>query len=265
MSRPVEGLYFGDVVHSRVRPVRHKLRYSVFSVLFDCSTLDALDRRLRFFSRNRFNLFSLYDRDQGDGAQLEDYLAAIASRAGYGETVKRFLMLCYPRILGYAFNPLTVYYGVDAEDRIRLMVYEVNNTFGERQTYVLPVTEKDEGPITQSCAKRLYVSPFNGPKGTYSFHLTPPLEALTVGVALRDDDGPVLRAHFHGEREELTDAALLRAVAKTGWMTVKVMVGIHYEALKLWLKGMRIQPRPAAPERSIDFPDARDKVAVSER
>jgi len=265
MSRPVEGLYFGDVVHSRVRPVRHKLRYSVFSVLFDCSTLDALGRRLRFFSRNRFNLFSLYDRDHGDGSPLNDYLQAIASRAGYSGTVNRFLMLCYPRILGYAFNPLTVYYGVDAEGRVRLTVYEVNNTFGERQTYVLPVAGDEDGPIAQSCAKRLYVSPFNGPKGTYSFHLTPPLEELTVGVALRDDEGPVLRAHFHGEREELTDVALLRALGKTGWMTVKVMVGIHYEALKLWMKGLRLQPRPAAPERSIDFADAGDEVAVSER
>jgi len=266
MSRPVEGLYFGDVVHSRVRPVRHKLRYSVFSVLFDCSTLDALDRRLRLFSRNRFNLFSLYDRDHGDGSSpLNDYLEAIASRAGYDGTVERFLMLCYPRILGYAFNPLTVYYGVDAEDRVRLMIYEVNNTFGERQTYVLPVTQASDGPIAQSCAKRLYVSPFNGPKGTYNFRLTPPLEELTVGVALRDDDGPVLTAHFHGEREDLTDTALLRAVGKTGWMTVTVMVGIHYEALKLWLKGLRLKPRPAAPERAIDFTDAGDEVAVSER
>lgn len=266
MSQPAEGLYFGEVVHGRVRPVLHKLHYKVFSVLFDCSTLDALGRRLRLFSHNRFNLFSLYDRDHGDGAlALPDYLEKIASRAGYAGTVERFLMLCYPRILGYAFNPLTVYYGVDAEGRVRLMIYEVNNTFGERQTYVLPVTQEGDGPIAQSCSKRLYVSPFNGPKGTYSFHLTPPLEDLTVGVALRDDEGPVLRAHFHGVREELTDAALLRAVAKTGWMTVKVTAGIHYEALKLWLKGMRLKPRPAAPERSIEYPDTRDKIAVSER
>lgn len=266
MSQPAEGIYFGDVVHSRVRPVRHKLRYSVFSVMFDCSTLDALGRRLRFFSRNRFNLFSLYDRDHGDGfSALPDYLEEIALKAGYAGTVERFLMLCYPRILGYAFNPLTVYYGVDGEGRVRLMVYEVNNTFGERQTYVLPVAAESDGPIAQSCSKRFYVSPFNGPKGTYSFHLTPPLEELTVGVALRDDDGPVLRAHFHGERKDLTDAALIRAVVKTGWMTVKVTAGIHYEAMKLWLKGLRLKPRSAAPERSIDFPDTRDEIAVSER
>ncbi|MFZ2102465.1 MAG: DUF1365 domain-containing protein, partial [Oricola sp.] len=172
------------------------------------------------------------------------------------------MMLCYPRILGYAFNPITVYYGLDAGDRVCLTVYEVNNTFGERHTYVLPAVQEHDAPIAQSCAKRLYVSPFNGPKGTYSFHLTPPLDELTVGVALRDADGPVLKAHFHGRRQPLTDAALLRALARTGWLTVKVMVAIHYEALKLWLKGLRLRPRPAAPASAIDF--VHEKTAASD-
>jgi len=265
MSVPAEGIYFGEVVHSRVRPVHHKLRYRVFAVLVDCGALDALDRRLRLFSRNRFNLFGLYDRDHGDGTTISGYLDGIAARAGMGETVSRFLMLCYPRVLGYAFNPLTVYYGLDADDRVCLTVYEVNNTFGERQTYVLPATQQDDAAISQSCAKRLYVSPFNGPKGTYSFHLTPPLEELTVGVALRDAEGPVLRAHFHGKRAPFTDATLLRALAKTGWLTAKVITAIHYEALKLWLKGLRLQPRPKAPARAIDYPERGRQAAAHDR
>ncbi|WP_246272997.1 DUF1365 domain-containing protein [Oricola thermophila] len=251
--RPGEGIYLGDVVHTRVRTVHHKLRYRVFAVLFDCTTLDALDRRLRLFSRNRFNLLGLYDRDHGDGTDIASYLDDLARQAGMEGTVSRFLMLCYPRVLGYAFNPLTVYYGLDDEDRVCLVVYEVNNTFGERKTYVLPAAQSDSGTITQSCAKRLQVSPFNGPTGTYSFHLTVPLEEITVGVALRDEEGPVLKAHFHGRQAPLTDAGLLRAVARTGWMTVKVTAGIHYEALKLWMKGLRLQPRTVAPKRSVDL------------
>ncbi|MFZ2102046.1 MAG: DUF1365 family protein, partial [Oricola sp.] len=132
MSGPGEGLYIGDVVHTRVRPLHHKLKYCVFAVLFDCDALDTLDRRLRLFSRNRFNLFSLYDRDHGDATAIRAYLDGVASGMGMGGTVKRFMMLCYPRILGYAFNPITVYYGLDAGDRVCLTVYEVNNTFGER-------------------------------------------------------------------------------------------------------------------------------------
>ena len=239
----------GRTRHTRRGGPENAFAYGVDYLLIDPER-DALGG---LASRNRFNLVSLSDRDHGDGGDIRAWLDGIAAKSGLDTAVKRFMMLCYPRVLGYGFNPLTVYYGLDAEDRVCLTIYEVNNTFGERQTYVLPAVQEGDAPISQSCAKRLYVSPFNGPKGTYSFHLTAPLEQLTVGVALRDADGPVLKAHFHGRREPLTDAGLLRALAGTGWMTVKVMAGIHWEALKLWLKGLRLQPRPAAPARAIDF------------
>jgi DUF1365 family protein len=238
-----------------MRPVIHKLRYSVFTVLFDCDRLEALDRRLWLFSYNRFNLFSLYDRDHGDGTPIHSYLNAIAARTAGGGDIARFVMLCYPRILGYVFNPLTVYFGLDANDSVRLVIYEVNNTFGERMSYVLPAEPDENGIIAQSCRKRLYVSPFNDDTGTYSFHASSPGEELTVGVALKDEAGPLLNAYFSGQRRELGDGTLLKAIARTGWMTVKVMAGIHYEAAKLWLKGLRLRPRPTKPATSISFID----------
>lgn len=253
MSAVTEALYTGHVVHKRVAPHRHALRYSVFSCLFDCSKLAALDARLKLFSFNRFNLFSLYDRDHLDGAGLESSLREIAERSGQGGRIARFMMLCYPRILGYAFNPLTVYFGLDAEDSVRLVIYEVRNTFGGRKTYVLPAEPGPRGLINQECRKRLYVSPFNAVEGDYSFHATPLGDDLTVGVALRTAAGPVLKAHFRGTRSDLTDANLLRAIARTGWMTVKVIGGIHYEALKLWLKGMRVVRRPPAPASPVTY------------
>jgi DUF1365 family protein len=256
MKRASEALYIGTVVHRRVRPVTHKLRYSVFAVLFDCERLEGLDWRHRLLSYNRFNLVSLYDRDHGDGTPLEDYLKRIATSAGKAGEVSRFVMLCYPRILGYVFNPLTVYFGLNAEDRVRLVIYEVNNTFGERMTYVLPAEPDENGIIAQSCRKRLYVSPFNDNTGTYSFHASSPDADMTVGVALRDETGPLLNAYFHGQRKELSDGTLLKALARTGWMTVKVMAGIHYEAARLWLKGMRLRPRPARPATEIRYINA---------
>ncbi len=250
-------LYSGTVFHTRLRPIGHKLRYRVFATLFDCDTLEGLNKRLRLFSYNRFNLFSLYDCDHGDGTPVREYLAGLAEDAEGCDDVCRFAMLCYPRILGYAFNPLTVYYGLDLEDRVRLVIYEVNNTFGERKSYVLPVGESSgDGVIAQNCAKELYVSPFNAVQGTYGFHLTPPGDTLTIGVTLKDDDGPLLKAHFSGGREDLSDTALLRAIARTGWMTVKVTVGIHYEAARLWLKGLRLKPRPPAPKSPVSFVDS---------
>jgi DUF1365 family protein len=256
MKPATEALYRGTVVHARVRPRAHALRYRVFAILFDCDRLQALDRRLRLFSYNRFNLFSLHDSDHGDGTPLPEYLRRVASDAGQAAEISRFVMLCYPRILGYVFNPLTVYFGLDADDRIRTVIYEVNNTFGERKTYVLPAEADANGLIAQSCRKRFYVSPFNSVDGNYSFRITPLDDDLTVGVALRDADGPLLRAHFRGRRSQLSDGTLLRALAGTGWMTVKVMAGIHYEAAKLWFKGLRLVRRPPAPENPITFINA---------
>lgn len=253
MKRITEGLYNGTVVHTRLRPIRHRLSYRVFSVLFDCERLDELEKRLFFFSRNRFNLFSLYDRDHGDGSPPGDYLKGIAARSGQGEAITRFVMLCYPRILGYAFNPLTVFFGLDADDGVRLVVYEVRNTFGERQSYVLPVERQGGGVITQSCRKRLYVSPFNGDNGKYTFHVTPPGDGLTVGVALSDASGPLMKAHFRGTRSDLSDRTLISALARTGWMTVKVTAAIHFEAAKLWLKGLKPVARPTHAKTAISF------------
>jgi DUF1365 family protein len=247
MKHAVEALYFGAVVHTRLRPRIHTLRYRVFSVLFDIDRLEDLDRRLRFFSRNRFNLVSLFDRDHGDGSALGPYLRGIAQRAAPEAGIERFLMLCYPRIFGYAFNPLTVYFGLDASENVRLTIYEVNNTFGQRHTYSLRAEPNADGVIWQQCEKRFFVSPFNEATGTYSFHVGPIGEELTLGVALRDADGPKLKAWFRGLREELTDASLVSALARTGWMTVKIIVAIHFEAARLRLKGLRLKKRPALP------------------
>ena len=254
MSVTRDALYIGTVVHKRLRPREHGLRYSIFSCLFDCSSLARLDRRLTLFSYNRFNLFSLYDQDHTDGRSLRDHLRIIAEKSGYNSEISKFLMLCYPRILGYAFNPLTVYFGVNAKGDVRLIIYEVRNTFGECKTYVLPAEPDSKGLVNQNCRKRFYVSPFNAVEGRYSFHATPPSgDELTVGVALKTDVGPVLKAHFRGTRHALTDANLLRALGRTGWMTVKVIAGIHYEALRLWLKGLRLVRRPPPPENPISY------------
>jgi DUF1365 family protein len=253
MNRSAEGIYFGEVVHKRLRPVMHALRYRVFALMCDCDQLTELDKRLKLFSYNHFNLFSLFDRDHGDGTALDAYLRKVAAGSAVGDQISRFSMLCYPRIFGYAFNPLTVYFGFDHDHQVRLVIYEVNNTFGERMTYALPAGPERAGVMTQSCRKQLYVSPFNSDKGTYSFHVTDPGEDLTLGVALRDNAGPLLKAYFHASREPLSDKVLLKALARTGWMTVKVIAGIHLEAAKLWLKGLRLVHRPTPPANPISY------------
>jgi len=252
-------LYNGVVVHKRVRPVEHALRYHVFSLLMDCDDLPNLDRRLRLFSYNRFNICSLHDSNHGDGTPIPDYLRQIATQSGV-RGIERFLMLCYPRVLGFGFNPVTVYFGIKADRSPALIVYEVNNTFGERQTYVVPVDQSaPTDTVHQSCGKTFYVSPFNGVDGRYSFHVTPLEDEITIGIALHTDEGPLLKAFFRGEREDLTDATLAAALARTGWLSVKVVAAIHYEALKLWFKGLRLVRRPQRSQSAVAYVPAPGK------
>lgn len=258
MRQVRDAIYAGNIIHKRVGPISHALRYKVFSLLIDCDNLPSLATRLKLFSHNRFNLVSLYQSDFGDGVDLPAYLNKIADRSGQGDKVHRFMMLCYPRILGYAFNPITVYFGLDSDGQIRLTVYEVHNTFGQRKTYVLPADPNQDGQIWQQCPKQFFVSPFNKVSGNYGFHLSSLADEFTLGVALKDQEKPVLRAHFRGKRQELTDKGLIRAIVGTGLLTLKVMVGIHFEAARLWIKGLRLQTRPPAPEAAITyFADAR--------
>lgn len=258
MKHPSSAIYEGVVVHRRFRPVRHHFRYRVFSLLIDCKDLPEPGRRPRLLSYNRFNLFSIYDRDHGDGSPLPAYVARIVRESGV-QGITRVLMLCYPRVLGYVFNPLTVYFGLDAEGQTRLMAYEVSNTFGERKTYVLPAAPDASGAVDQTCRKRLYVSPFNPLEGNYSFRATAIGEKLAVTVTLEQDEGRIMSGYFSGRRKALSDAALLAALARTGWMTVKVMAAIHFEAFRLWRKGLRVVKRPKPSPVPVTFhPSPRD-------
>jgi len=232
-------LYLGEVVHRRVRPKKHVLRYRVFSLLVDLDRLDAIAGGLRLLSVNRPNLLSLHEKDFGphDGTPLAGFIRERARAAGLVEPVARVRMLAYPRVFGYAFNPLTVYFLDDAAGRTRMMVYEVHNTFGERHFYDALV---DEGgaELHHQLPKAFYVSPFNTLDGDYRFTIRPPSERVFTGIVLSTAEGPLLSAYFEGARRQLTDGQLLNVLLAYPFMTAKVLIGIHWEALLLWLKGV---------------------------
>ena len=237
-------IYAGRVEHRRLRPVVHGLSYKVFAFFLN---LDELPEKLKWFSHNRFNLFSLYDRDHGagDGQSLSAYVRGLIAQHPEAKQVKEIFLLAYPRVLGYVFNPLSTYYCLDEKGLPVLMVYEVNNTTGDRTSYVLPVAN---GKIAQSHAKRMWVSPFNDVSGEYGFHGNVPDETISLGVSLRDEAGPKLKAWFRGERRALSDRELLAQFAQVPFLTFKVMAGILWEALKLKLKGLSYVSRPNPPE-----------------
>lgn len=162
------------------------------------------------------------------------------------------LLLTMPRILGFVFNPLSLYFCHDRGGRLRAIVYEVNNTFGERHSYVLPVTpEQAAGVIRQDCAKAFHVSPFLGMDLRYVFHVHPPDDALTVAITARDREGALVVAVHQAHRREWTDAALVGLFFSHPLITFKVVGGILWEAAKLWGKGVPVHHHPSSPDHPV--------------
>ena len=255
---PQSCLYEGEVMHCRKRPVHHRFVYRVFSLLLDIDGITALDARLRLFSRNRFNLFSFHDRDHGerDGSPLRPWIERHLRRDGIDLDGGRIFLHAMPRLLGYVFNPLSVYWCYDAAGTLRALVYEVKNTFGEQHVYCLPVTEPNaqNAPVRQRAAKEFYVSPFIPMEAKYRFAVWPPEETLSIVIRQSVREGELLIATHTGRRRALSDAALLRAFVVFPLVTLKVIAAIHWQALRLWLKGAPLRQRPATPPLQVPSP-----------
>ena len=243
-------LYIGAVMHARLKPMGHRFTYEVMNTLIDLDRLAEADRMSRLFRVNRRGLFSFHERDHGprDGTPLRAHVERLLRARGVDLAGGRVLLLCYPRLFGYVFNPLSVYYCYDADGALAALIYEVRNTFGDIHSYVLPVGAADtsEAGIRQVQDKTFYVSPFIGMGMRYHFRMLPPGDAVKIRILETDADGPLLAATFSGRRHDLTTRRLLTALLRLPLVTLKIMGAIHFEALRLWLKGARLYPRPAA-------------------
>lgn len=261
-------LYVGHVMHVRPGVHRHRFRYRVVSLLLDLDELGELDRRLAIFSVERPNLFGFRNRDHGarDGSALRPWIEAAFADAGRPLDGGRILVLCFPRVLGYVFNPLTVYWGYHPDGRLAGVLYEVKNTFGDQHGYLIPADpdRRPGAPLIQTADKCFHVSPFLPMEGGYRFRLDEPGERLRVLIRLVGPDGADrLIATQTGVRQELTDARLLASLATHPWNTVKVTAGIHWEALRLWRKGAPFHDRPDPPATPVSR--GRDLAARSTR
>ena len=255
MSALSSALYPGSVVHHRLRPRQHRLNYSIWSMLIDLDELVALDRSLSWFSVNRFNLFSFFPRDRGDrsGSDLKRQVEAIMGEAGIEPDGGPIRLLTMPRFLGYAFNPLSVFFCHRRSGDIAAILWEVDNTFGERHGYLLPVENVENGEIRQSCDKAFYVSPFMDMDLSYAFRVRPPAEIFSLAIEVGDSEGKLMTARQLARRVEVSDAALLRLAIQIPLVTLKVIAGIHWEALKIWVKGVGLRKRPPPPEHAISY------------
>ena len=243
-------LYFGEVMHARLKPVGHRFSYRVMSLLIDLDRLDDADRQSPLFGVNRAALYSFHEADHGmrDGSSLRSHVQARAAEHGIDLTGGRVLLLCYPRLLGFTFNPLSVYFCNSAGGELALMIYEVRNTFGDIHAYALPIKPGDisEAGVRQQQEKLFYVSPFVEMAMRYHFRVSPPDDHVKLRILETDREGPLLSATFSGRRRALATAALLRSFFALPFVTFKIVAAIHWEALRLWLKGARLVPRPIA-------------------
>ena len=245
--------YTGTVMHRRVRPRKHKLSYRVFSMLVDLDELPALDRDVSGFGHNRFSLFSFYDRDHGLGRHesLKTWVLGELAKAGIETSNGPVRLLCYPRILGYAFNPLSVYFCYRPNGELAAVLHQVSNTFHQRHSYLFPVTPGPDDIIRQTCVKELYVSPFIKMGMIYNFRIKPPTSDVAISIHESDDQGALLFASFAGEQKPFLAKAIRQLFWSYPLMTLKVVGGIHWEALRLWIKGVPMVQRPEPPPEPV--------------
>jgi hypothetical protein len=248
-------LYPGQVMHTRQRPVRHRFTYAVTSLLIDLDEMPALARRLRLLGVDRRGVLSFRQADHGprDGSPLRPWIDAALAEAGIDLAGGPVRLLCFPRIWGYVFNPLTVWFCHHRDGTLRAILYEVSNTFGQHHCYLIPLAAGDvtDGTVRQSCAKGFYVSPFLPMEARYSFRLREPGERLSLAIRHEADAGDAMVAVQTGRRQALTDANILRLLTRQPGLTFKVMAGIHWEAFHLWRKGAGFRRKPPAPARLV--------------
>ncbi|MBW3098100.1 DUF1365 domain-containing protein [Pseudohoeflea coraliihabitans] len=254
-------LYHGPVMHQRLRPVGHRFTYRVFSLLIDIDRLDEADRLSPLFSVNKRNLAAFMETDHIRGstaATLRGHVDNLMRAAGRPAETGRVLLACYPRMFGLVFNPLSVFYVYDRYDALTALIYQVRNTFGEDHTYVCPIApgEQTAAGIRQHRRKRFYVSPFIDMEMTYHFRMNEPGDTLRWRILETDAEGPLLSATYSAVAEPLCTKSVLRNLARVPLLPLKIVAGIHFEALRLWLKGVAPVTRQPAGERisAIDIP-----------
>ena len=248
MDEPA-ALYFGSVMHARMKPVAHRFTYRVASLLIDIDRLAEADRLTPLFSTTRPAPLSFRERDHArEGGGLRERVDALLAQAGLPRPAQVSL-LCYPRVFGFVFNPLSIYYCRDGAGALCALIYEVRNTFGQMHAYVAPIVadEASAAGVRQERDKLFHVSPFLDMAMRYRFRLTPPGARIAVRILEVDAQGPVLAAAFQGERRVLSTRSALRLLTRLPFLTLKIVVAIHWEALRLWRKGLRLRAVPAPP------------------
>ena len=249
----ISSIYNGTVIHKRFKPKKHFFRYKVFSLFIDLSELNTLEKKTSFFSYNNFNLVSFFDKDHGnrDGSSLVEWVKKNLKENGINSEEIKVRLLCYPRILGYVFNPLSVFYVYDKNENLISVLYEVKNTFGEQHTYIFKVNNSQL--LQHNCSKKFHVSPFIEMNCDYFFKILKPSEKISVIINQYQLNEKILYASQDGIRVAFTSSELIKSYLKHPLMTFKIISAIHFEAFKLWVKGINFVKKKLKIKNNITF------------
>lgn len=248
---PAASLYVGRTIHQRFAPVPHRFSYGIFQILVDVDRLDGAFAGLRLIRIGRLGPFSFDARDHGarDGTALRGWVEARLAQAGIAASAARIRLLTFPRVLGFVFNPLSIFFVHDADEGLEAVIYEVNNTFGQTHAYVVPAGGGREEH--QAADKAFHVSPFFRVEGGYRFRLSAPGTRFKLVIVKEIGGLPDFVASLTARRLPLTDGHLLRLSFAMPLMTLGVVAAIHWEALRLWIKGAPFGARPAGPKAGM--------------
>jgi DUF1365 family protein len=247
------GLLIATIMHARQRPKKHAFTYGAYYLCFALSDMRLLASRL--LSLERWNLFSFYKKDYGarDGGALDDWIRKILAEHKITAADGDIVLVTLPRLLGYAFNPVSFWFCFDTQNRLRAVLSEVRNTFGEHHFYLS--CHENHAPILSDqwlqAEKAFHVSPFLPVNGHYRFRFTCSKEQVRVLINYFDQDGLMLATSITGSRHDLTATQLLKCFIRYPLVTFKIIALIHSEALRLILKGARYHPKPMPPTAEV--------------
>lgn len=250
VADPSSALYVGSLQHRRKEPVENVFRYGVYQLLLNLDEVTELAARIPILGHNRFNFTSFHDIDHlwAEERPVRDKLARWLAGRGRELPAGPVLLLTNARVLGYVFNPVSYYWCLDAERRVRLVVAEVSNTFGERYLYLLEGEGGPGGSLVCEQEKRFHVSPFMDIEGgSYRWLIGPPSDELAVHVEVRDRDRPFFDATLRLRRRRLTTTTLGGAMLRHPHVTARTIFLIHWQALKLWVRGVPVRSKPTPP------------------
>jgi len=240
MSHFTSCIYSGFVTHERFKPKKHFFSYKTFSLLIDLNEIEDIEKKIKFFSYNKFNILSFYNLDHGnrDGSSLIKWVKNTLKKSKLNFKIGKIKLLCYPRFFGYVFNPLSVFYCYDINFKLKAILYEVKNTFNEQHTYIFRCSTSSN-LILHKCNKKFYVSPLIEMETFYNFRLLKPGKKLNVLIKQNDKKGLLLIARQTGKRLNLSSKNLFFEFLKHPLMSFKVILAIHFEAFRLWSKGIK--------------------------